>query len=274
MQIQHQALLRQTAQALLPVSGVDAAFEARELLNTALGGAAAYYTEEELTAQQQAWLNNALARRMKREPLQYILEEWAFMGLPIRVTPEALIPRQDTETLAEAALALAKQRGSRTALDICCGTGCVGIALAKLGGLSVTASDISDGCVRLANENALRNQVMLQTRCGDLFELITGRYDIIVCNPPYLSAGDMQSLQPELKFEPALALYGGEDGLDFYRRLKAESAAYLNDGGALLMEVGIGQAADVLRLFGGGRMQHDINGIARVVIVERQEMER
>ncbi|MDD3920040.1 MAG: peptide chain release factor N(5)-glutamine methyltransferase [Eubacteriales bacterium] len=269
MQCNAQALVRQAREALLPIAGEDALFEARELAGAALGcGTGGLYTAPEATQEQQAAFDAMLQRRMRREPLQYILGDWAFMGLPMRVGPEALIPRQDTETLAEAALRLGKERGYTTALDLCCGTGCIGIALAKLGGFQVTATDVSADCVRLTNENALKNGVMLQTRCGDLFDHITGRYDLIVSNPPYLTKQDMADLQPEVCFEPKEALYGGHDGMDLYRRIRAAYQQYLLPGGTLLLEVGAGQAEQVLRLFGGGTAIPDINGIARVVRIE------
>ena len=172
-------------------------------------------------------LEEMLARRLAGEPLQYILGEWELMGLPFRVDARALIPRQDTETLVEAALGLIKERGYRTVLDLCCGTGCIGISLAALSGAAVTLADISVDAL-----------------------------------------ADMAALQREVRFEPALALYGGEDGLDFYRRIRTEYAAHLNQRGALLLEVGFGQAAAVCALFGeNAYVLRDLCGVERVVAV-------
>ena len=272
METETQALVHKASDTLLVAAGEDALFEAKELVGAALGcGVKGLQAVKEITQEQRECIAAMLQRRLAREPLQYILGEWAFMGLPFRVGPEALIPRQDTETLVEAALKLARERQYTTALDLCCGTGCIGIALAKLGGLSVTATDISPDCVRLTNENAMQNGVMLQTRCGDLFELITGRYDMIVTNPPYLTNLDMAMLQPELRYEPKTALFGGQDGLDIYRRIKAAYQSCLLPGGALLMEVGAGQAAQVTALFEGGTTLCDLNGIERVVVIEPGE---
>lgn len=129
-------------------------------------------------------LEEMLARRLAGEPLQYILGEWELMGLPFRVDARALIPRQDTETLVEAALGLIKERGYRTVLDLCCGTGCIGISLAALSGAAVTLADISVDALALARENAEKNGVCARVMETDLFSNITGSFDLIACNPP------------------------------------------------------------------------------------------
>lgn len=258
-------------EALRPIVGEDAAFEARQLISHILGvapGALPLYREETLSPAGEETLQAMLKRRRGREPLQYILGEWAFMGLPIRVRPGALIPRADTETLAEQALFYAKERGYQTALDLCCGTGCIGIALAKLGGLSVSASDISQGCIALARENAETNDVPLTFFQGSYFAPVTGRYDLIVSNPPYIETAVMDALAPELSYEPRLALDGGEDGLVAYRAIRAGYQARLNPGGMLLLEVGAGQARAVAALFGACAIYRDLNGIERVVRVD------
>ena len=209
-----------------------------------------------------------IARRQTREPLQYIEGEAAFMGLTFRVAPGVLIPRQDTETLVEAALGLIKERGYRTVLDLCCGTGCIGISLAALSGAAVTLADISADALALARENAEKNGVCARVTETNLFSNIKRSFDLIACNPPYLSDADMAALQREVRFEPALALYGGADGLDFYRRIRTEYAAHLNPGGALLLEVGFGQAAAVCALFGENAYAlRDLCGVERVVAV-------
>jgi len=151
----------QIAESLAPVIGEEARWEAGLMLAHVLGcdpGALPAHREDDLSLMQQAELSHMLERRLQRKPLQYILGEWAFMGLPIRVRPGALIPRQDTEILCEKALALAAERNYETALDLCCGTGCIGIALQKLGGLTVTAADVDPGCVALTEKNAAWNR--------------------------------------------------------------------------------------------------------------------
>ena len=204
-------------------------------------------------------------RRAQGEPLQYILGKWEFMGLPFYTRPCALIPRQDTETLCEEALKI-NGRG-KTLLDLCCGTGCIGVSLAKLGGFEVTFGDISPDCLGLARENAALNGVSGKFLLTDMFGNISGSYDMICVNPPYIPTSELASLQAEVKREPVLALDGGADGLDFYRRIARDYAAHLSPGGTLLMEVGAGQAEDVAAMFPKAEIIKDICGIERVVAV-------
>lgn len=208
-------------------------------------------------------LEELVSRRKSGEPLQYILGKWEFMGLPFYTRPCALIPRQDTETLCEEALSI----GGKTLLDLCCGTGCIGVSLAKLGGFEVTFADISPDCIDLARENAALNGVSGSFVLTDMFGNISGSYDMICVNPPYIPTSELASLQAEVKREPVLALDGGADGLDFYRRISRDYAAHLNPGGALLMEVGAGQAEDVAAMFPNARRIEDICCIERVVAV-------
>lgn len=208
-------------------------------------------------------LEELVSRRKSGEPLQYILGKWEFMGLPFYTRPCALIPRQDTETLCEEALSI----GGKTLLDLCCGTGCIGVSLAKLGGFEVTFGDISPDCLALARENAALNGVPGSFVLTDMFGNISGSYDMICVNPPYIPTSELASLQAEVKREPRLALDGGADGLDFYRRISRDYAAHLNPGGTLLMEIGAGQAADVAEMFSKAEIIKDICGIERVVAV-------
>ena len=202
-------------------------------------------------------------RRAQGEPLQYILGKWEFMGLPFYTRPCALIPRQDTETLCEEALSI----GGRTLLDLCCGTGCIGVSLAKLGGFEVTFGDISPDCIDLARENAALNGVAGSFVLTDMFGNISGSYDMICVNPPYIPTSELASLQAEVKREPRLALDGGADGLDFYRRIARDYATHLSPGGHMLLEVGIGQAEGVGAMFRRPRIVKDVCGVDRVVVV-------
>lgn len=208
-------------------------------------------------------LEELVSRRKSGEPLQYILGKWEFMGLPFYTRHCALIPRQDTETLCEEALSI----GGKTLLDLCCGTGCIGVSLAKLGGFEVTFGDISPDCLALARENAALNGVAGSFVLTDMFGNISGSYDMICVNPPYIPTSELASLQAEVKREPRLALDGGADGLDFYRRISRDYAAHLSPGGTLLMEVGAGQAEDVAEMFPKAEIIKDICGIKRVVAV-------
>lgn len=208
-------------------------------------------------------LEELVSRRKSGDPLQYILGKWEFMGLPFYTRPCALIPRQDTETLCEEALSI----GGKTLLDLCCGTGCIGVSLAKLGGFEVAFGDISPDCLALARENAALNGVAGSFVLTDMFGNISGSYDMICVNPPYIPTSELASLQAEVKREPRLALDGGADGLDFYRRISRDYAAHLSPGGTLLMEVGAGQAEDVAEMFPKAEIIKDICGIKRVVAV-------
>ena len=206
--------------------------------------------------------------RERGYPLQYIFGEWEFFGLELYVDERALIPRQDTETLVEAALRVAREINADIALDMCCGSGCVGIALSVYGGLLIDFADISQNCLKLTEQNAQRHSAMLgKLILSDLFNNISDVYDIIAVNPPYLTGEDITRLQREIVFEPQMALYGGDDGLDFYRRISSSYKTHLKPGGALLMEVGDGQADAVLDMFGGGELVLDLCGKKRVVIV-------
>lgn len=245
---------RELAAALAPAAGEEAEIEAKFLLDVSAD---------------ERWLQQAVERRIVGEPLQYILGEWEFMGLPFDVGPGALIPRQDTETLCEAALTWLKGRPGARVLDLCCGTGCIGVSLGKLGGAQVSFADISPAALALTRRNAEKNGVDGTFYESDLLAAVPGAYDLIACNPPYLSAAEMETRQKELTFEPALALFGGEDGLSFYRRLAADWKKHVVPGGLLLMEIGYTQGAAVQALFPGGKIIKDICGLDRVAWVER-----
>ena len=266
------SILRKTADELKEAAREEAETEARELVMHALKtenrAELGLYMDKEMSQSELEELNELVARRKKGEPLQYILGFWEFMGLRFKTDARALIPRQDTETLCEEAIKLIKSRGYKTCLDMCTGSGCIGISLAKIAGVEATLADISEAALELSRENAKANGVNIKTIKTDMFTGIADKYDIIVCNPPYLTDDDMNSLQKELEFEPENALYGGPDGLDFYRRIANDYKAALNEGGALLLEVGIYQANDVAKMLGGARIIKDILGIERTVIKE------
>jgi release factor glutamine methyltransferase len=218
-----------------------------------------------------ATFRQMVARRAKREPLQHILGTQEFMGLEFKVSPAVLIPRHDTETLLQEALRVAPQ--AATALDIGTGSGCVAIALAKnLPGATVVSVDIAADALELAAQNAALNGVQVDFRHGSMFEPVQGEsFDLIVSNPPYIPTADLAGLEPEVRdFEPRTALDGGVDGLDFYRQIVAQSPEHLAPRGWLLVEVGIGQGAEVKELFASAGFSaiftaKDPGGIERVV---------
>ena len=215
-------------------------------------------------------IEDAVQRRLSHEPLQYILGEWGFMGLEFYTRPGALIPRQDTETLCEEALRLIAERDYKTVLDICTGTGCIAVSIAKLSAAEVAASDISRRALELARKNAERNGADITFFEADLFDGL-GKFDLIAANPPYIAESERGSLSPEVLHEPELALFGGPDGLDIYRRIAAEAAEHMEPGGALLLEVGLGQAEAVRALFpeNEAAVIKDLNGVERVVRIDR-----
>lgn len=216
-------------------------------------------------------LDSMVMRRLNHEPLQYILGEWEFMGQRFYVNENVLIPRQDTETLVEIAEAIIKKRGFRSLLDICTGSGCIGISVAKRTGIAATLSDISVSALEIAGRNALLNDVSCIIVKSDIFGGIDGYFDVITANPPYIESSICNSLQPEVQFEPHIALDGGDDGLKYYRKIRKEFAEHLTPNGILIMEIGYNQGQSVPALFEGfGRVNvyKDLCGNDRVVTVE------
>ena len=224
-------------QAGVPDADVDAAYLLASVLKEDTL-AMRINGHRELAAPQWAAFDALCDRRAAREPLQYILGETEFMGLTFHVEPGVLIPRADTEILVEKALAWMKP-GARV-LDIGTGSGAIAVSLAKLGRQAqVTAVDVSDRALEIARRNAERNGAAVEFVKSDCFSALKGRkYDMIVSNPPYISEDEMRGLMPEVTREPELALFGGADGLDFYRRISREAPEYLNEGGCLLFEIG------------------------------------
>lgn len=193
---------------------------------------------------------DVLLKRAQRIPLQHITEEQDFMGLTFWVNEHVLIPRQDTETLVEEALKVIPS-GSHI-LDLCTGSGCVIISLAAHGqGITGIGVDISEKAIEVARENASRlvgQKVVFQK--GDLWQSVTGKFNAIVSNPPYIPTEEVEKLEVEVKdHEPRLALDGTADGLHFYREITAHAAEYLCESGWLLVEIGYDQGLAVKELF-------------------------
>lgn len=222
-----------------------------------------------------AALYAAVEKRYSGYPLQYILGSWEFYGYPFYVDERVLIPRPDSETLVEAVLAEYRGKENLSLLDLCCGSGCIGIALArKLQAGRALLCDNSPEALKVARKNAFLNGLEKICECIPLDALSTApfanRFDLILCNPPYLTGEDMKNLQTEVSFEPKEALFGGTDGLTFYRRVPGNFKAALKEGGALFFEVGQGQDETVCALlreagFSDIKTRKDLNGITRVV---------
>lgn len=249
-------------------------FEARELFMYVSGMSLTEVTlkrDSEVSAETEEKVRELIKRRLSGEPLQYITGTAEFMGLEFEVNPYTLIPRQDTETLVESVIKLAKD-GAKI-LDIGTGSGCIGISLAKyIKGAEVTLADISEGALKNAKKNAELNNVKVRcVRLDILNEIPEGKFDIIVSNPPYIETDIIKGLSKDVRdYEPLSALDGGADGLVFYRRITEIAPELLNGGGILAYEIGYNQgesAANIVRdKFGNAQVIKDLCSNDRVII--------
>lgn len=272
-------LLRE-AKSALAESGApheDAAFEPRLMLERAGVSRMAQLTEPNAPLPETVVcaVREMLRRRTAGEPLQYIFGSWEFCGLEFDVGEGVLIPRSDTEILVQVCADYLSGRKGALAADLCAGSGCVGVALARLCGCRVTSVELSGRAFGYLERNIAKNNAgaLVRPICADVLSGETaqraGQFDIIAANPPYLTSGDMQSLQREVRFEPEMALFGGTDGLDFYRALLPLWTTQLNKGGLFAVEIGMGQENDVARIFTQSgiepQLAKDNSGIYRVV---------
>lgn len=255
----------------------DYAFEARQILRHVTGYSSAQILsnwQQTLSEFQENLITAIVKQRAAHYPLQYILGSWSFYGRKYFVGPGVLIPRSDTETLVDKALAVLKDNPSPEILDLCAGSGCIGITLAaeKTDGF-VTLLEKYEAAISYLLKNIHENDVP-NTRVvtGDVFESAAAdrMYDIIVSNPPYIKPEGMASLQKEVTFEPDTALYGGEDGLMFYRAIAKNYKPCLKSGGVLMLETGFDEAEDVKNIllengYTDISSAEDAAGIQRVV---------
>lgn len=212
-------------------------------------------------------------KRMNRVPLQYLIGEAPFYRRLFKVDSRVLIPRQETELLCEWALDILKDLHSPRVLDLCCGSGCIGLTIkAECPDAVVSLSDISTDAVNVSAVNAVRLALDVSILQSDLFSAFVGSsFDLIITNPPYISSNDCIYLQPEVLYEPRLALDGGYDGCDLYRRIISSAGSFLNSGGKLLMEIGINETDQICSLltehgFAGLEVRKDYAGIDRMVL--------
>ena len=270
---------RRRVEARLAAAGCpDADYDARELFRVA-AGRDARLSDQVLTTEEAEKLEALCTRREQREPLQYLCGIWSFLDFDLAVGPGVLCPRADSEVVCETAIELLQQMGKPEprVLDLCAGSGCIGLALAKNAPEShVVLGELDEGALRICRQNIRRNDltgrvVSLQLDAREKPPAHLGEFDCIVSNPPYIPDGDIAELDASVRdYEPHLALRGGTDGLDFYRAIAGHWTAALRVGGRLLFEVGIGQADEVLRImrsvgFGDLEITPDLNGIPRVV---------
>ncbi|MFA5341083.1 MAG: peptide chain release factor N(5)-glutamine methyltransferase [Clostridia bacterium] len=218
-------------------------------------------------------------RRMKNEPIEYILEKAYFYGNEFYVNENVLIPRNDTEILVENAISAGDRLEKPVILDLACGSGCIGISIAKkLKQSKVILSDISEKCIEISRRNILRNDV--KSNCfamqSNLFSSIEGKFDIIVSNPPYIPEHEYIALERQVSdYEPKLALLAGEEGTEFYEAIASNAKAFLNIGGYLMFEVGYNQANQIKEIlikqgYEDIQILKDLQGIDRVVIAKQK----
>ena len=265
----------------LEAAGIpDAAFEAAQLYMLATGRDARLSGGAPLSAFEQKKLDALCEKRCARFPLQYLCGEWDFLDLTLKVGPGVLIPRADTETVAEAAIEAAREAWPGAAVaDLCSGTGAIALGVAThVPGARVTAVELSpDALAYLRANNAACGCPLCVVQADVLRwqeECAPGSFDVIVSNPPYLTAEEMQHLQPEVAQEPAMALEAGDDGLVFYRALALHYRQALRPGGALVLEIGWQQRQAVMELLAGNgwadiECRRDYGGNDRCIIAHR-----
>ncbi|MBP3411888.1 MAG: peptide chain release factor N(5)-glutamine methyltransferase [Oscillospiraceae bacterium] len=274
---------------LLEKEGQFAANIARELICAACGK-----TAEELIAQRDLYASEEVCQRAesfveryaKGEPMPYILGQWDFYDMTLEVTPDVLIPRDDTMVVTELAVkkALFLEQNPRV-LDLCTGSGCIGLAIAKrVKDARVTLTDISQAALRVARRNVQLQRLSARVSCipVDVREPAAeflGSFHLIVSNPPYITTAEMETLDPSVRdYEPALALDGGEDGLDYYRAIIQNFTPVLIPGGYLCLEFGMGQEEAVCELLTEGgydieELRRDSGNIIRAVLARKREEE-
>ncbi len=262
-------------------SGIEAAtLEARELVCFGTGKSreelqrdGGLYASPELEAR----VRDLVRRHLAGEPVAYLIGEWEFYGLPLDISSDVLIPRPDTEVLVEQALEYIKPLDGCRVLDLCAGSGCIGLAVAaQTPGTRVVLGEFSDAALKICRQNIRRNGlsgrvVPVQVDALDTPGKALGEFQCVISNPPYIPRDDIAGLDRSVReYEPHLALDGGEDGLDFYRSIAEKWKEVLVPGGRMYFEVGIGQADSVLRImraqgFGDIRVVKDLHDIPRVV---------
>lgn len=278
--MQPREALREVEARLTAAGCPDADFDAGELFRL-VTGQDARLADRPLTAEQAAKLEALTARRATREPLQYLCGSWPFLDFELAVGPGVLCPRADTEVVAEAAAQMLAGVQAPKVLDLCAGTGCLGLGVKRFcPEADVTCVEKSPEAFRYLKKNAVSALKQGTARAveGDLFTywqgLPEGELDLIVSNPPYLTAAEMQQLQPEVAREPAMALEAGEDGLVFYRALAEHYQNALRPGGALALEIGWQQRKAVTALLAANgwvdiACRKDYGGNDRCILARR-----
>ena len=239
-EILHKAKLRLSE---LDMSSRDAEFLLAHTLNCKVSDLLLF---SKISDEQGEVFNNLISRRCSHEPMDSLLGFTEFLGLKIPFHRETLSPRQETEIMVDTIIAESRERQDLKVLDMCSGSGCIGLSIAKHLKAEVTLADISDDALDIARDNAVLNDIQVTISKSNLFDNIMGTFDIIISNPPYIPSAECRGLEEEVRaYDPMLALDGGEDGLDFYRKIIAAAPKYLKCDGTIYLELGIGQSQDV-----------------------------
>lgn len=260
------------------LTGEDSAFELSQLFHQQFGDSAQIIAPDKEVAADEAFVFEQKIKKLQTGyPLQYLLGEWEFYSIPVAVGEGVLIPRADTETLIDAALMLLKDMKDPKIADFCSGSGAIALAMAKhVAAGEIFALEKYEGAFYYLEENIRRNSLEGRIKAiktdvtGDLSQLKLPKLDMIISNPPYLDSREMAQLQEQVKYEPAMALFGGADGLDFYRSITSSAKALLKNGGYIVFEVGYTQSQKVSDIllqngFDDIRVFRDLNLIERCV---------
>lgn len=235
------------------------------------------HDNQELLKKEEKLYHKYVKKILKDEPLQYILQMQEFMGLKFLVNKNVLIPRSDTETLVLEVLEIANENKNYKILDLCTGSGAIAISLKKLNNnYNMWASDISLKALKVAKQNAKQNNTQINFIRSNLFNKIKEKFDIIVSNPPYIKTKVIKDLEKNVQKEPTIALDGGKDGMDIYKKIVNSANEYLNEEGILALEIGYDQKEDVIKLIKEANCykniysKKDLSGNDRIVICQKK----
>lgn len=232
---------------------------------------------DEVSARQERNIRRYAKKRLKNSiPIDKLFKKSYFYGLEFFVNQNVLSPRQDSEILIDTAIKFIRESKCNTVLDLCTGSGCLAIAIKKNCAVNMTASDHSKSALKVARKNTKLLSADIKFILSDLFNKIEGRFDLIISNPPYIVRDEIETLDREVKYyDPLMALDGGSDGLDFYRRIALDAIDHLTDQGAIILEIGYNQKQDIISIFKNYELLEvvpDLNGIDRALVFKRSSV--
>lgn len=266
-----------TAKELLDRRGITHYNDTIFLLEKVLNKACPVLDNIELNEQQYSDYMLLISRRAEHEPMDSLMGYTEFLGLIIPFSIDTLSPRQETEIMVDSIIRENKNRDNLKVLDLCTGSGCIGLAIAKHLSAKVTLVDVSSEALTIAEQNAKLNNVEVEIIKSNLFENIKDKYDIIITNPPYIPSADCLKLEKEVSdYDPILALDGGQDGLDLVRKIVDQAPNHLEKNGLIYMEYGIGQTEDIKSLFESSfdniEIVKDYSGIDRYIKGRKRDL--